>query len=81
MRTTSPEWMGELEPELWKRHVDEWGDASVKRPVFTRVNCQTMLTVEPGKFALAAVLSPQAQAPPPALVKQMMVFVRADLLR
>jgi hypothetical protein len=79
--TLTPEWTGELEPELWKKHVDEWGDASVKRPVFTKVSCQSTLTLEPGKFALAAVLSPQPQAPPPALVKRVMVFARADLLR
>ena len=76
-----PQWWGELEPELWKKHVDEWGDASVKRPVFTTVNCQSSLTLEPGRFVLAAVLSPQPQAPPPALVMRVMVFARADLLR
>lgn len=77
----APEWWGEQEPELWKRHVDEWGDASIRRPAFTTVSCHNTLTLEPGRFVLAAVLSPQPPAPPPALAMRVMVFARADLLR
>ncbi len=66
---------------VWVKHVDEWGDASVRMPSFTALICNTALALAPGRFALAAVLTPQPEPPPPALAPKALVFVRADIPR
>jgi hypothetical protein len=77
----APEWVGMTTPTTWVEYVDEWGDASDRRPTFTTLRCNTALTLAPGRFALAAVLTPQPEPPPPAVVRKVLVFVRADLPR
>jgi hypothetical protein len=76
-----PEWVGESAPLVWVKHLDEWGDASVRQPSFTALICNTTLALAPGRFALAAVLTPQPEPPPPALAPKALVFVRADIPR
>jgi hypothetical protein len=77
----APEWVGMTTPTTWVEYVDEWGDASDRRPTFTTLRCNTALTLAPGRFALAAVLTPQPEPPPPAVARKVLVFVRADLPR
>lgn len=76
-----PEWVGMTTPTTWVEYVDEWGDASDRRPTFTALRCNTNLTLAPGRFVLAAVLTPQPEPPPPAVARKVLVFVRADLPR
>jgi hypothetical protein len=76
-----PEWVGMTTPTTWVEYVDEWGDASDRRPTFTTLRCNTSFTLAPGRFALAAVLTPQPEPPPPAGTRKVLVFVRADLPR
>lgn len=77
----APEWVGMTTPTTWVEYVDEWGDASDRRPTFTALRCNTSLTLAPGRFLLAAVLTPQPEPPPPAVARKVLVFVRADLPR
>ena len=76
-----PEWVGMTTPTTWVEYVDEWGDASDRRPTFTTLRCNTALALAPGRFVLAAVLTPQPEPPPPAVARKVLVFVRADLPR
>jgi hypothetical protein len=76
-----PEWVGMTTPTTWVEYVDEWGDASDRRPTFTTLRCNTSFTLAAGRFALAAVLTPQPEPPPPAGTRKVLVFVRADLPR
>lgn len=76
-----PEWVGETADQVWMAHKDEWGDASLRMPTFVTVRCDTSLVLKPGRFALAGVVTPQPEPPPPALSRKVLIFVRADLPR
>lgn len=64
----------------WKEHKDPWGDASIRMPVFERSSVNTSLTVATGKFELATVISPKPTQPAPAVLKKILLFVRADVI-
>jgi hypothetical protein len=74
-----PEWVALNELVTWVEHVDEWGDASDRRPTFTSLRSDNSLPLVPGRFELAGVLTPQATAPAPRLDRKALLFVRADI--
>jgi len=76
-----PEWVAETADVVWMAHKDEWGDASLRLPTFTTLRYDGSLVLKPGRFALAGVVTPQPEPPPPALARKVLVFVRADLPR
>jgi hypothetical protein len=63
----------------WTEFRDEWGDASVKRPIFQNRRLTSAITLVPGAFELFNVFTPKPAAVPAAATRQL-VFVRADVL-
>ena len=66
--------------ETWMEHVDQWGDGSIRMPIYESWKVKSSLRVESGKFELVSALTPKANAPVPAVSRKVLVFVRADLL-
>jgi len=76
----SPQMVTRLRLETWMEHVDQWGDGSMRMPIFETLRFTTSNSVESGKFELVSALTPKANAPVPAVSRKILVFVRADIL-
>jgi hypothetical protein len=63
----------------WTEFRDEWGDASVRMPVFDSRRSTSAITLVPGVFDLWTVFTPKPAAVPAAATRQLL-FVRADLV-
>ncbi|MCW1924536.1 hypothetical protein OKA05_18365 [Luteolibacter arcticus] len=63
----------------WMEFRDEWGDASVKMPIFDTRRLTSAITLVPGTFELFNVFTPKPAAVPAAATRQL-VFVKADVL-
>lgn len=75
-----PEIVARLRLETWMEHVDQWGDGSIRMPIYENWRFNTSISVESGKFELVSALSPKQNAPVPAVSRKILVFVRADLM-
>lgn len=69
-----------LRLETWMEHVDQWGDGSIRMPIYETWRFNTAINVESGKFELVTALTPKATAPAPAVSRKILVFVRTDIL-
>jgi len=76
----SPEIVTQLRLETWMEHVDQWGDGSMRMPIFETWRFKTSINLAPGKFEFVSALTPKATAPVPAVSRKILVFVRADIL-
>ncbi|MCW1885666.1 hypothetical protein OKA04_13080 [Luteolibacter flavescens] len=63
----------------WTEFRDQWGDASIKRPIFETKRLSSALTLLAGKFELFNIFTPKPAAVPAATTRQL-VFVKADVL-
>ena len=66
--------------ETWTEFRDQWGDASVRTPIYTTRRITSAMTLRPGSFELCTVLTPKPAEVPAATTRQL-VFVRCDLLK
>lgn len=66
--------------ETIKKYTDEWGDASYRQPIFETWRSNTDVTLVPGKFELAATITPKPADLVPATLRKILVFVRCDVL-
>ena len=73
-----PEVVSLLRVDTWMEHTDQWGDASLRMPVFEtwRVNDSVILMA--GQFEMVSVITPKSAAP--AVSRKLLVFVRADVI-
>jgi hypothetical protein len=77
-----------LNPEIVERDTDRtwnsWlgphGHYDIRMPDFRALRAKLDVTLVPGVFEMATVLSPAPTAPAPAVLRKVLVFVRADLL-
>lgn len=76
----SPEIVTPLRLETWMEHVDQWGDGSIRMPIYESWSVSTSINVKSGKFELVAAITPKQNAPIPAMSRKILVFVRADIL-
>jgi len=76
----SPEIVKQLRLETWMEHIDQWGDATYRLPVFESFRIQSKITVAPGKFEFVSALTPKMNTQGPVVTRKILVFVRADLL-
>lgn len=76
----SPDIVTPLRLETWMEHVDRWGDASIRMPIYESWRLNTSINVESGKFELVSAISPKSNAPVPAVMRKILVFIRADIL-
>ena len=76
----SPEIVTPLRLETWMEHVDQWGDASYRMPIYQTWRVNSSITVAPGKFELVTALTPKPNAPAPTVSHKILVFARADIL-
>ena len=63
----------------WTEFRDQWGDASVRMPVFESKRLSSAITLADGVFELWNIFSPEPLAVP-AVTTRMMVFVRAEVV-
>ena len=63
----------------WTEFRDQWGDASVRMPVFDSKRLRSSITLADGVFELWNTFSPKPAAVP-AVTTRMMVFVRAEVV-
>jgi Flp pilus assembly secretin CpaC len=59
---------------------DQWGDASMRYPRFTRFCTSTSITLRDGKFGFVGVLTPTKKDGGPDTTRKTMLFVRADVM-
>jgi len=64
----------------WMEHKDQWGDASIRMPFYERKSVQTSLILANGKFEFVNAFSPKSPPPVPAVMKKILLFVRADVV-
>ena len=76
----APEIVTTLRLETWKEHIDQWGDASMRMPIFESLRFQSKITVAPDKFEFVSALTPKMNTQGPVVTRKILVFVRADLL-
>lgn len=76
----NPEIVTRLRLETWMEHVDQWGDGSMRMPIYETWRFNSSINVAPGKFEFVSALTPKATAPVPAISRKILVFVRADIL-
>ncbi len=69
-----------LRLETWMEHKDPWGNAPIRMPIFEKWGSKSSLSLQSGKFELAAVITPKSDAPVPAVARRILLFVRADTL-
>lgn len=76
----NPEIVTRLRLETSMEHVDQWGDASYRMPIYETWRVKSSVNIVPGKFELVTALTPKSNAPVPAVSRKILVFVRADIL-
>lgn len=76
----SPEFAQRLKLETWLEHKDQWGDASLRMPIYEKWATNSSLTLQSGKSELVSVITPEAQPPAPAVSRRVLLFVRADVI-
>jgi hypothetical protein len=76
----APEIVTQVRMENWMEHVDQWGDASMRMPIFECLRFTSSITLKPGKFEFTSALSHKMNAQGPVVQRKVLVFVRADLL-
>jgi hypothetical protein len=75
-----PEFVRRLRLDTWFEHKDQWGDSTMRWPVYEKWSTSAILSLQSGKFELASVINPKDQDPPPAVSRRILLFVRADIL-
>ena len=75
-----PEFVTRVRLDTWMEHKDPWGDGSIRMPVYETWRVHTSVSAEPGKFELVSVISPKPKDPVPAVLRKILVFVRADIV-
>ena len=73
-----PEIVSLLRLDTWMEHTDEWGDASLRMPVFETWRVNARVTLMAGQFEMVSVITPKSAAP--AVSRKLLVFVRADVI-
>jgi len=63
-----------------KKHKDQWGDATFEFPIFETWRTNTTVTLIPGKFELAATITPKPADLVPATLRKILVFARCDVV-
>ena len=76
----SPEIVTRLRLETWMEHTDQWGDASMRMPIYETMRFNTSISVRSGKFELVSALTPKTSTQVPTVSRKILVFVRADVL-
>ena len=75
-----PEIVALIGLNTWTHLKDDWGDASRRMPIFDTWRTNTSVTLTDGQFELASVITPKPIDPPPAALRKILVFVRADII-
>jgi len=75
-----PEIVQLLRLETFKEYVDQWGDASIRMPVFGTWRLNTSVSLLAGQFEMVGVINPKPNTPGPATTRKILVFARADIL-
>jgi type II secretory pathway component GspD/PulD (secretin) len=73
-----PEIISVLRFDTWMEHTDEWGDASLRMPVFETWRVNTSVTLRAGQSEMVSVITPKSVTP--AVSRKLLVFVRADVI-
>ena len=75
-----PEIIQLIRLDTWMEHVDRWGDASGRMPVFGTWRLNTAVTLLAGQFEMVGVITPKPNTSGPAVTRKLLVFARADIL-
>ena len=75
-----PEIVQLLRLETFMEYVDQWGDASLRMPIFEVWRVNTSVTLMAGQFEMVGVITPKQNTPGPVTTRKLLVFVRADIV-
>jgi Flp pilus assembly secretin CpaC len=75
-----PEISEQAGERMWNSWLGPHGHYDIRMPDFRALRAKLDVTLVPGVFEMATVLSPAPTAPAPAVLRKVLVFVRADLL-
>lgn len=59
-------------------YTDQWGDSSIRMPIFETWRLRHHLGSNLGKFELAGTITPKPTEPVPATLRKILVFVRCE---
>ena len=76
----NPEISEQTGEQIWNSWLGPHGHYDIRMPDFRALRSKLDLNLVSGVFEMAAVLSPAPTAPAPAVLRKVLVFVRADLL-
>ena len=76
----NPEIVERADDRTWNSWLGPHGHYDIRMPDFRALRSKLDLNLVSGVFEMAAVLSPAPTAPAPAVLRKVLVFVRADLL-
>ena len=75
-----PEYVRRLRLETMMEYKDEWGDASLRMPIYETWSANTSLVLQSGKSELVSVITPAEQPAAAAPSRRVLLFVRADVI-
>jgi hypothetical protein len=75
-----PEFIRRIRLDTWFEHKDQWGDSTMRWPVYEKWSANTSLSLRSGKSELVSIINPKEQPAPPAVSRRVLLFVRADIL-
>lgn len=76
----TPEIIQLLRMDTFMEYVDQWGDASIRMPIFQTCRTNTSMTLLAGQFAMVGAITPRPNTAGPALTRKLLVFARADIV-
>lgn len=76
----APEIVDLLRLKEWQEFKDEWGDASVRFPIFESLRTRNAMSLAPGKFSMVGFLSPRKDEGGSDSDQKILLFVKADLI-
>ncbi|MBN8458987.1 MAG: hypothetical protein J0M04_14220 [Verrucomicrobia bacterium] len=74
-----PEWVEHHGDRLIRAVPGPYFNFDIKMPDFRTLRCNTQFTIPTGAFELVSVLTPMNQAPVPAPVTKVLLFVRCEV--
>lgn len=76
----APSLVDRLRLETWVTHVDQWGDASIRRPTYEELRMPTGLTLLANTWGFAGIHTPHHPDGQRDTTRKIMLFVRADVI-
>lgn len=66
--------------DTFMEYADQWGDASIRVPIFQTWRLSTAVTLMAGQFEMVGAITPKPNGAGPTVTRKLLVFARADIV-